>query len=150
MIYLLDAYNIMYDLGMVKDFPETEQRHNAFIGSIAGLPGKKKDRFIIVFDGQERSRTRIRGIDIYYSDTSNAKADGILKELSERYEGSEVTVVTKDRAVADYVRRGRHQVMSPQEFIKQKSAALRESGEQERIRSLQDAYPDEYWSEMFK
>ena len=136
----------MHKLGLVREAKDQMSAQEEFIKLVAASK-KKNDKYMIVFDGQKQSETNKRGLKIIYSDGVE-KADGVIKKLSEHYEGKQVTVVTEDRAIIDYVRRGGLKMLSSSEFAKNLSNKSSEISEEHRIKELENL-PDEYWKDYF-
>ena len=148
MIYILDAYNIMHKMGIVHGRDNQMENQTEFIQYVSARKKKRNDKYILVFDGQKRSETHRQGLKIMYSDSSS-KADGVIKELSEHYEGKQAKVITEDRAIIDYVRRGGLQIISSSEFIAEDKNFMAGKSEEKRIEELGNL-SNTYWSELFK
>ena len=152
MIYILDAHNIMFKMYDINNNLNHQNTREDFIKQIANIAISKNNKIIIVFDGQNYSQTNKTNsnIQIIYSSSKGEKADGVIKELSEKYEYKKVTIISSDRSVVKYVKQGGLNVISSNEFIK-KYIHKKTEGNKLNIHKEKQINTEEieYWKKVF-
>ncbi len=152
MIYILDAHNIMFKMYDVINYVDHQHLREDFVRQISNIPISKNNKIIIVFDGQNYSQTSKNNshIQIIYSSSNGQKADGVIKNLSEKYEQKKVTVISSDRSVVKYVKQGGLNVISSNQFIKKyliknkkRNSATSQKGNPLNSEEI------EYWKKIF-
>ena len=152
MIYILDAHNIMFKMYDINNNLNHQNTREDFIKQIANIAISKNNKIIIVFDGQSYSQTNKTNsnIQIIYSSSKGEKADGVIKELSEKYEYKKVTIISSDRSVVKYVKQGGLNVISSNEFIKKYIHKKNESNKLNIHKEKQiNTEEIEYWKKVF-
>lgn len=152
MIYILDAHNIMFKMYDVINYADHQHIREDFIRQISNISISKNNKIIIVFDGQSYSQTNKinSNIQIIYSSSKGQKADGVIKNLSEKYEQKKVTVISSDRSIVKYVRQGGLNVISSDKFIKKylikNKQKNRTTSQKENTMNSEEI---EYWKKIF-
>lgn len=151
MIYILDAHNIMFKLYDEINFSEHENVRNDFIRKISNTTISKNNKVIIVFDGKSYSQTyKNKNLQIIYSSSTGQKADGVIKQLSEKYEQKKVTVVSSDISIKKYVRQGGLKVMPSKIFVEKylKNHISTKKNNTQKNEEL-NSKDIEYWKKIF-
>jgi predicted RNA-binding protein with PIN domain len=118
MPYLVDGNNVMAQrVGWHRDKPGARRD---LLDALARFAQAKGMRVAVVFDGAPEQHfpdgSGFRGVRVYYGERGS-NADERIKQMAEATrERRTLTVVTSDRALADYVRRLGVQVLRAGEF----------------------------------
>jgi predicted RNA-binding protein with PIN domain len=147
MIYILDANNIMYKMPELRRL-ELDRAQDAFLHQLNQITVGKKDKIIAVFDGCQGNESSFGRVKFIFSDAGE-NADSVIKRLSESYGRRDVTIVSSDNEVVNYVRRGGQKAISAEEFIHHFLTKNEYELETERLKSLQKREND-YWLKLFQ
>ena len=126
MPYLVDGNNVMAQrVGWHRDKPGARR---ALLDALARFAQAKGGRVAVVFDGAPAEHfpdgSSFRGVRVFYAERGS-NADERIKQMAEAArERRTLTVVTSDRALADYVRRLGARVLRSGEFRRRIDDAL--------------------------
>ncbi len=138
---IVDGYNVIFkipELGYSTEKCDIETLRNRFLTILEQYKEKRRHKLIVVFDGKgtgKMSETRVEGLDVIFS-KQDLDADEEIKRMVRNSENPRnITVITSDRDIEQYVKRYGCKVVEPSVFysdIKDRVARLRESGKKGR------------------
>ncbi len=130
---IIDGYNVIFkvsELGNVTEKCDIEILRNRFLAILEQYKEKRKHKLIVVFDGKGTgcsSETRPKGIDVVFSRESLDADEEIKRMVSSSKTPRQITVITSDRDIEQYVKKHGCRVVDPLSFyrdIKDKVARL--------------------------
>ncbi len=156
-IYLIDAYNVMYQCPQLKPLAarDFEAARDALVERVSRYCGTTGEPAKIIFDGQGRNPEKHRpyrgapGLEVVYS-PGHLTADAIIeREVYAAPHRREIIVVTGDRGIRDLCRGLGSLVMAPEHFLSmvdevltRSSAHMRTTYEKFSTNFLEDRLPD--------
>lgn len=157
-IYLIDAYNVMYQCPQLKPLArrDFEAARDALVERVSRYCGTTGEPAKVIFDGRGRNpetHTPYRGspgLEVVYS-PGHLTADAIIeREVYGAPHRREIIVVTGDRGIRDLCRGLGSLVMAPEHFLNmvdevltRSSAHLRTNYEKFSTNLLEDRLPDQ-------
>ena len=108
---IVDGYNVIFkisELGYTTEKCDIEVLRNRFLAMLEQYKEKRKHKLIVVFDGQgagNSSGIRPAGIDVVFS-RQDLDADEEIKRMVSRSDNPRnITVITSDRDIEQYVKK---------------------------------------------
>ena len=126
MDYLIDGYNLLYALGLVRKRmgPEgLEKARQNLLGVLHGSFGAESAKVTVVFDAARAppgaaAETDYHGIQVHFA-IGRATADDLIEEMIQHAAAPRrLTVVSDDHRIKDAARRKQCVVMGCEEFLK--------------------------------
>ncbi len=130
---IVDGYNVIFkvsELGYSTDKCDIEILRNRFLAILEQYKEKRKHKLIVVFDGRGTgcsSEARSAGIDVIFSRDGIEADEEIKRMVSISKTPRNITVITSDRDIEQYVKKYGCKVVDPLSFyrdIKNKVARL--------------------------
>ncbi len=130
---IVDGYNVIFkipELGYTTQKCDIEVLRNRFLATLEQYKEKRKHKLIVVFDGQgdgNSSETRVAGIDVVFSRHDLDADEEIKRMVSGSDNPRQITVITSDRDIEQYVKKYGCKVVDPLTFyrdIKKKVAHM--------------------------
>jgi predicted RNA-binding protein with PIN domain len=126
MPYLVDGNNVIAQrVGWHRDKPGARR---ALLDALARFAQSTGGRVAVVFDGAPEEHfpdgSSFRGVRVFYAERGSNADERIKQMAEEARERRTLTVVTSDRALADYVRRLGARVLRSGEFRRRMEDAL--------------------------
>ncbi|GBD37362.1 hypothetical protein HRbin36_02493 [bacterium HR36] len=146
MLYLVDGYNVLYSLGLLRkeSGPRAAARaRQALLQRIAAALGAEAHKVLVLFDAARapadlRRQEQFGPLRVRYS-PRHQDADSLIIELAQGYLPSQVVIVSADRALRRAARRRKCQCWTPDQFVawleqcRRQRLAVPGSDEKERL-----------------
>ena len=156
-IYLIDAYNVMYQCPQLKPLAQRdfEAARDGLVERVSRYCGTTGEPAKVIFDGRGRSPERhapyrgAPGLEVVYS-PGHLTADAVIeREVYSAPHRRDIIVVTGDRGIRDLCRGLGSLVMAPEHFLNmvdevltRSSAHMRTNYEKFSTNFLEDRLPD--------
>ncbi|MDR4506314.1 MAG: NYN domain-containing protein [Candidatus Scalindua sp.] len=120
---IIDGYNMLFgvpELVAQIDRCDMETLRNRLISLLEQYKEKRRHDLTVVFDGNvgASSRTSVSGIDVVFPRTGLDADEEIKRMVSNSGNPRQITVVTGDRNIRQFVKRCGSKVIGPVEFFK--------------------------------
>lgn len=120
---IIDGYNMIFgvpELVAHIDRCDMETLRNRLLSLLEHYKEKRRHELIVVFDGNvgASSRTTVSGIEVVFPQTELDADEEIKRMVSNSSNPRQITVVTGDRSIRQFVKRYGSKVVGPKEFFK--------------------------------
>lgn len=131
LIYIIDAFNLIYKVDELAESPAPHARLLQFLKS-GRFTGSPNNRVVVVFDGHDNPDVSgEREYEIVFSGPRSA--DDVIKDrVTKSKNRSQIVVVSDDKGITSFVRAEGARVKSIEEFIKNSGRCIKPLADDEK------------------